>query len=64
MAEGLVVGIFPDSDPKALESALSAQQIDLSKVKVVSSTARDADSTKLEFVDVIEDMEGTRSPTT
>ncbi len=58
MAEGLVVGIFPDSDPKALESALSAQQIDLSKVKVVSSTARDADSTKLEFVDVIEDMEG------
>ncbi len=57
MAEGLVVGIFPDSDPKALESALSAQQIDLSKVKVVSSTARDTDSTQLEFVDVIEEME-------
>jgi hypothetical protein len=53
----LVVGIFPDSDPKALESALSAQQIDLSKVKVVSSTARDTDSTLLDFVDVIEDME-------
>jgi hypothetical protein len=41
-----------------LESALSAQQIDLSKVKVVSSTARDTDSTQLEFVDVIEEMEG------
>jgi hypothetical protein len=53
----LVVGIFPDSDPKSLESALSAQQIDLSKVKVVSSTARDTDSTLLDFVDVIEDME-------
>lgn len=60
MAEGLVVGIFPESDPKALESALSAQQLDLSKVKVVSSTlpADDGEESQLEFVDVIEDMEG------
>ncbi|HXO17301.1 MAG TPA: hypothetical protein VN909_03945 [Candidatus Dormibacteraeota bacterium] len=57
MAAGLVVGIFPVSDPKALESALSAQQIDLSKVKVVSSSVTDTEESQLEFVDVIEDME-------
>jgi hypothetical protein len=59
VSEGLIVGIFPDSDPKALESALSAQKIDLSKVKVVSINPPDEDSesTQLEFVDVIADME-------
>lgn len=57
MAAGLVVGIFPQSDPKALESALAAQQIDLSKVKVVSGTRSDTESSALEFVDVMEDME-------
>jgi hypothetical protein len=59
VASGLVVGIFPQSNPKALESALSAQQIDLSRVKVVSNSAADpdAESSQLEFVDVIADME-------
>jgi hypothetical protein len=59
VAEGLVVGIFPGSDNKALESALAAQPIDLSKVKVVSTTPPDPDSesTQLEFVDVIADMQ-------
>lgn len=59
MAAGLVVGIFPQSDPKALEGALSGQKVDLSKVKVVSSSAGDeeAQSSPLEFVDVIADME-------
>lgn len=59
MAQGLVVGIFPNSDPKALESALAAQNLDLSKVKVVSSAVRadEANASRLEFVDVIEDME-------
>ncbi|HEY6327235.1 MAG TPA: hypothetical protein VIW73_12060 [Candidatus Cybelea sp.] len=57
MAAGLVVGIFPQSDAKALESALSAQQIDLSKVKVVSGAAGDSDSSALEFIDVVADME-------
>jgi hypothetical protein len=57
VAEGLVVGIFPESDPKALESALSAQQIDLSKIKVVGANPSDDESTQLEFVDVIEDLE-------
>ncbi|HYL27239.1 MAG TPA: hypothetical protein VEW74_05345 [Candidatus Nitrosotalea sp.] len=57
MAEGLVVGIFPGSDAKAIENALTAQQIDVSKVKVVGGRAEDPEGTKLEFVDVIEDME-------
>jgi hypothetical protein len=53
----LVVGIFPQSDPQALESALSTQQIDLSKVKVVSGSSGDTQSSALEFVDVVADME-------
>ena len=57
MAEGLVVGIFPESDAKALESALSAQHLDLSKVKVVSGKPGAAESSQLEFVDVMADME-------
>lgn len=59
MTAGLVVGIFPQSDPKALESALSAQQIDLGKIKVVSANPPDPDEgpSQLEFVDVIADME-------
>jgi hypothetical protein len=57
VAEGLVVGIFPQSDAKALESALSAQQIDLSKVKVVSGRPGDTESLTLEFIDVASDME-------
>ncbi len=57
MAAGLVVGIFPQSDPKALESALSGQQIDLSKIKVVSSSDEDTSSSPLEFIDVVNDME-------
>jgi len=57
VAEGLVVGIFPQSDAKALENALSAQQVDLSKVKVVSGSPVDAASSALVFVDVATDME-------
>lgn len=57
MAEGLVVGIFPGSDSRVLESALSAQQIDLSKVRVVGGRAEDPDTSQLEFVDVANHME-------
>lgn len=59
MALGLVVGIFSGTDPKELESALVAQQIDLSKVKVVSTTVTgdEDEGTQLEFVDVIADVE-------
>ena len=54
---GLVVGIFPTSDATALEGALSEQHVDLTKVKVVSVSATDSESSRLEFVDVIEEME-------
>jgi len=57
VAAGLIVGIFPDSNAKALESALLAQRLDLSKIKVVSGSADDAESSQLDFVDVINDME-------
>ncbi len=55
----LVVGIYPDADPKALEGALSGQQLDLSKLKVVIANLRETDATSLlEFVDVAAEMEG------
>ena len=57
MADRLVVGIYPDTDPKALENALAAQQLDLSKIKVVGGRVDDPDESKLEFVDVINDMD-------
>ena len=59
MAEGLIVGIFSESDPKALESALSGQQIDLTKIKVIAASATDEDieSSQLEFVDVIQEVD-------
>jgi len=59
VAEGLVVGIFPASDPDVLESALSAQQVDLSKCKVVTANPpdEDAESLQLEFVDVIAEVD-------
>jgi hypothetical protein len=57
MAERLVVGIYPDSDPKALETALSAQQIDLSKVKVVSSSAGDTEGSALDFLNAVDELE-------
>jgi rhodanese-related sulfurtransferase len=57
VATGLVVGIYPESDPKALESALSAAQVDLSKVKVVGGAPDDTESSELEFVDVMDEVE-------
>lgn len=58
MAQGLVVGIYPSPDATTLEDALAAQQIDLSKCKVlmVNPPDEDAESTQLEFVDVIAEM--------
>lgn len=61
MAQGLVVGIFPGSDPAAIEGALSGQQIDLTKVKVFrkgsASSSEEADSWSIDFVDVAENMD-------
>ena len=61
MAEGLVVGIFPGSDAKTLEDALSAQQLDLSKIKVVGARPQDDVDSDLEFVDVIQEAEAPTS---
>jgi rhodanese-related sulfurtransferase len=60
VAQGLVVGIFAGSDPAAIEGALSAQKLDLSKVKVIrAATAADlpAEETELDFIDVAASME-------
>ncbi|MBV8118182.1 MAG: hypothetical protein JOZ01_09395 [Candidatus Eremiobacteraeota bacterium] len=60
MSQGLVVGIFAGSDPAAIESALGAQQIDLSKVKVLRSASAatpEEDESELDFIDVAENME-------
>jgi len=57
VAAGLVVGIFPEPNAKALEAALSAQQIDPSKVKVFSAGGDDADESTLHFVDVIQEAD-------
>jgi hypothetical protein len=58
VSQGLVVGIFPGSDPTAIERALSGQQIDLSKVKVVSrERSEQQEDSGLHFMDVEEAME-------
>lgn len=60
MSQGLVVGIFAGNDSAAIESALSAQQIDLSKVKVLrsaSASTPEDESSELDFIDVVENME-------
>ena len=58
MSQGLVVGIFPGANPTEIEQALSGQQIDLTKVKVVSrSRSEQQDDSSLHFMDVEEAME-------
>lgn len=58
MSQTLVVGIFPGSDPTEIENALSGQQIDLAKVKVVSrARSEQQDDSALHFMDVEEAME-------
>ena len=61
MSQGLVVGIFADSDVAAIESALTSQQIELGKVKVLRSASASTpaeDESELDFIDVAENMEG------
>lgn len=57
MAAGLVIGIFSDSNAKALEDALSAQQIDPSKVKVFAGDGDDSESSSLDFIEVFSDTD-------
>jgi hypothetical protein len=63
MAQGLVVGIFPGTDRSAIESALTAAQIDLSKVTIVlrasAGSVADPDEWESNFIDVTEIMEST-----
>lgn len=57
MAAGLVIGIYSDSDAKALEEALSAQQIDPSKVKVFVFDGDDSEGSSLSFIEVFTETE-------
>lgn len=61
MALGLVVGIFPGSEPSAIQSALAPQQIDLTKVTIVVRRAGGGDAEtphpESEFVDVTDVLE-------
>jgi hypothetical protein len=58
VSQGLIVGIFPSADPTAIQGALSAAQIDLSRIKVVSRTLTDdeGDDSGIHFMDVEEAM--------
>lgn len=57
MAAGLVIGIFSESNAKALEDALLAQQIDPSKVKVFASEGDDSEPSSLDFIEVFSETE-------
>jgi rhodanese-related sulfurtransferase len=56
--QGLVVGIFPGSDPTEIQNALSGQNVDLTKVTVVSRSRTDPpdDPSGIHFMDVEEAM--------
>ena len=62
MAAGLVVGIFSETDAKALEDALRAQQVDVSKIKVFASDGDESKSSSLRFVNVIDAEANPLSP--
>ena len=58
MAVGLVIGIYPGKDAGALESALTAAQVDPARVKVLASNgACTESSTSLHFVNVVTEVD-------
>jgi hypothetical protein len=57
VAAGLVIGICSNSDTKALDDALAAQQIDLEKIKVFASDGDDLEATPLDFIEVFTETE-------
>jgi hypothetical protein len=60
MSQGLVVGIYPGSEPAELERSLSDAKVDPARIKVVrlASAASDAEaSSDFDFVDVATSME-------
>ena len=59
MAAGLIIGICSNSDIKALDDALVAQQIDLDKVKVFAADGDgdELETSPLDFIEVFENTE-------
>ncbi|MHB8178477.1 MAG: hypothetical protein ACYDA5_04775 [Vulcanimicrobiaceae bacterium] len=59
MADRLVVGIFSESDPKALEAALAPHGIDLHAIKVLTKAApaQQYDDSMINFIHVSQKME-------
>jgi hypothetical protein len=57
VAAGLVIGICSNSDTKALDGALSAQQVDLEKVKVFAADGDDLETSPLDFIEVFSESE-------
>jgi hypothetical protein len=57
VAAGLVIGICSNSDVKALDDALLAQQIDLDKVKVFAGDGDDLETSPLDFIEVFTETE-------
>jgi hypothetical protein len=58
VAAGLVIGIYPGTDAGALESALTAAQVDPTHVKVLASDGSCTESsTLLHFVNVVTDVD-------
>jgi hypothetical protein len=59
VANTLVVGILASADPKAIEETLREQQVDLSRVKVVtkSGPSKAHDDSIIDFVHVAQAME-------
>ncbi len=59
MAQRLVTGIYSESDPKALESALTAQNVDLNRLRVVTRNAQSSGHalSTIDFVDVVTAMD-------
>jgi hypothetical protein len=49
----LVIGIYPQTDAKGIEAALSAQQVDVGKIKVLACDGPDEQEySSLSFIDV------------
>jgi rhodanese-related sulfurtransferase len=60
VSQGLVIGIFPGSDPVAIEGALATQNVDLTKVKVVRLSTAEGDprdDSNIDFIDVAANMD-------
>ena len=59
MAVGLVIGIYTGKDAGALESALTAAQVDPARVKVLTSAGACTESsgTSLHFVNVVTEVD-------